>query len=529
MAKRSGQGVKVKMKWKREILRLHFQCGFKNNEIAEMVNHSKSTVSKILNQAKSSGIDGFEIVEVFSDQELDLELEKHNKKTSKSKNIYRELPNWEYIKTEIKKKGVTLQLLYDEYKGQVNLPVSKTWFYTHYKKYINYEQARMTFEHKAGEKIFVDYSGLTFKIYKTHDEIDFEAEVFVGCLGFSDAIFCCLSRSQKVEDWCEAHVKCFEYFNGVPTMIVPDNLKSGVTKACKYDPVLNQTYHKLAQHYKVAVLPARVRKARDKAKAEKAVQTIQREIIAPLRNERFYSLAEAEKAVSEKLEVLNNRKLQKEDYSRWEKFNNVEKDCLRSLPDYPFEIFNWKTGKVGIDYHVEVEKKRYSVPYEHLHQHVEIRHNQRLVEVYFANKRIASHVKVHHPYKNYSTIHEHMPSHHKKYAEWNDARLINWAKECGPSMGIFAQKLLSSFTIPEQGYRQIIGVIGFVKSYPLESVEKACKWASSCGCLSYGKVKMWLEENSQKIPKKEKNKAVQHQNLRDKKEFLDSGINVSEG
>jgi transposase len=490
-----------------------------NNAIAKITNRSKSTISGILNQAKIAGFDSYELVEILSEQELKEELDKNGSGIPTNKNFNRDLPDWEQVHRENQRKGVTLKLLYQEYKNSVQNPVGRSWFYDRYKKYVKNSKATMTFEHKAGEKLFVDYSGLTFKIYNTHDQVAFEAEVFVGCLGFSDAIFCGISKSQGLEDWCDLHVKCFEYFGGVPTMVIPDNLKSGVTSPCRYEPTINRTYHKLAEHYQIAVIPARVKKARDKAKVEKAVQTIQREILAPLRNHRFYSFTDACSAIKDKLDELNNRKLQKEPFSRWEKFHEVEKDCLRTLPQYPFEIFEWRKATVAIDYHVEVEKKRYSVPYENLGEQVEVRHNNKLVEVYKGNKRLASHKKIHNQYHRFSTIPEHMPSHHQKYAEWNPGRIISWANEYGNDVKIFAQRLLASLKLPEQGYKRIQGVMSLSNSYPKEDLNKACKWACNNNSYSYKTVKTWLENNSQKLTSKKKSEIIEHKNLRSKAEF----------
>jgi len=493
--------------------------GLGNNEIARILGRSSSTVSSILSSAKRAGFDSYNLVEILSDSELEQELGQNQTISGRESPTLKDIPDWKEIRREYQKKGVTLLLLYEEYRDGVANPLGKTSFYEGYKRYCLKDKATMSFEHKPGDKAFVDFSGLKVPIYDPGGGPVLYCEVFVGVLGYSDLIYADLCQSQGVEDWIDQHIRCLEYFQGVPALIVPDNLKSGVTKACRYEPQINISYQKFAEHYAVGIIPARVRKARDKAKVEKAVQSVQRQILAKLRNRKFYSMAEAREALRELLDLLNHKQFQKVPGSRWE-LHKEEKQYLKPLPDQAYEMCSFKEATVGFDYHVQVDSKRYSVPYELLQKKVVVRHNSRIVEIFHDNRTVAVHPKIHDPRRKFSTIAEHMPSHHRKYAQWNPGRMIRWAESIGSNVKNFAEDTLNKLAIPEQGFHRLSGIYSLANKYSSENLDRACKAAIGSQLYSCKYVKNWLENNCETVSKEEKNKRIiKHENLRQRQEF----------
>jgi len=512
------QGVKLCMKWKREILRHHFQLKMGNNEIARILGKSPSTVSGVLTKAKSAGIDSFQMVEILQDKELENALE--TAKVSEETNPCEEfdIPDWESVLRESRKKGVTIFLLYQEYCQEASNPRGKTWFYTELKRFRQAKEARMSFSYQPGERLFVDFSGLKLRI-NTGDGGHQDLEVFVAVSGYSDLIYADLCDSQAVPDWIEMHNNCFEYFGGVPRIIVPDNLKSAVSKACRYEPDINPTYRQLAEHYSCAIIPARVKKARDKARVEKAVQSVQRQILAVMRNLDFFSKQEARKEFFRLLQELNQKPFQKEEGCRFSKFEE-EKESLTPLPENKFRVCETKELKVAFDYHIAVDKKRYSVPYQLLHKQVMVRIEKRIIEIFYDGERVALHQRIQDPKIKFSTIYEHMPSHHKAYAEWNPGRIINWANQYGAGVKKFAGALLASMKIPEQGFTRLSGIFNLSKKYSPQELNRACEAAIRCSSYSYKYVKQWLKDNAIEQSKSvSKPENIQHENLQGKQAF----------
>jgi transposase len=319
-----------------------------------------------------------------------------------------------------------------------------------------------------------------------------------------------------LRSWINSHVHVFEYFDGVPEILVSDNLKSGVNKACRYEPDINPTYLDMAQHYGTSIIPARPGKPRDKAKAEAGVLLAERWILAALRNRTFFSLGELNQAIREKLTSLNNRKFQKLDSSRSELFKTIEKPALKPLPSSPYEFAQWKIATVNIDYHIEVDHHCYSVPYQLVRRQVDVRITSTTVEVLFKNRRVASHRRSYHK-GGFTTVNEHRPNSHQKYLEWTPSRIIGWAGQNGPHTRELVTRIIESKPHPEQGYRSGLGVIRLAKKYSPGRLEAACQRALNIKAYSYKSVNSILQNglDQQALPFDEPQPVIiSHPNIR---------------
>jgi transposase len=307
----------------------------------------------------------------------------------------------------------------------------------------------------------------------------------------------------------------FSFFGGVPEIVVPDNLKAGVKNPCRYEPDLNPTYQDLAEHYGVAVIPARSGKPKDKAKAEVGVQVAERWILARLRNRTFFSLADLNHAIRELLGLLNERPMKHLERSRREFFELLDRPALRPLPEQPYVFATWKKARVNIDYHVEFDKHYYSVPYTLIHEEIDIRATQSTVEIFFKNKRVASHPRVKSPGRH-TTLAEHMPTAHQKYLEWTPERLVRWAQSIGAHTAQLVQALLDSRKHPQQAYRSCLGLLRLAKRYGEERLEAACRRAFPAGIISYKGVKNILDAKLDQVEPEEPSTVVpeSHENVR---------------
>jgi transposase len=322
--------------------------------------------------------------------------------------------------------------------------------------------------------------------------------VFVATLGASSYTYAEAQESQAMKSWIGGHVRAFEFFGGVAEILVPDNTKTAITSPCRYEPDLNPTYQDMAEHYTTAVIPARVRHPRDKAKVETGVQVVEYWVIAPLRKRQFFSIDEINQAMRERLEALNNREMRHLGKSRHELFEELDRPALKSLPERVYELAEWKRAKVSIDYHVEYGGHYYSIPYQLIHKNVNIRATENIVEVFLKGKRVASH-KRDDSRGRHSTLPEHMPEAHRKYAEWNPERFIRWAEKSGSATAQMVKHLLSSRQHPEQGYRSSLGLLRLESRYGKERLEAACHRALSFGLHSYKGVKNILEAGLDKV------------------------------
>jgi transposase len=374
----------------------------------------------------------------------------------------------------------------------------------------------MRFTHKAGEKMFVDFSGDRAHYQDPVTGKVIEAELFVSVLGASSYIFARAVPDQTKESFVDCNIKALEFYGGCPECIVPDNLKAGVTDACYYDPEINKTFAAMAEHYHIAVLPARVAKARDKAKVESGVLQAQRRILAVLRNRTFFSITELNKAIYEEMEKLNRRPMKLIDKSRYDLFVEIEKSVLKPLPLERFVIASWIKAKVHIDYHVAVEKTYYSVPYTLIGQNLDIRYTGSVVEIYHKGKRVASHMRINKP-GAFVTENLHMPHEHRQYLEWTPERIKLWGEKIGPHTRELMDQIMEHRDHPEHGFRGCLGIIRLSKTYSPERVENACKRALELQAYNYRSVKSLLERNLENLtPGERKNIVPLHANIRGK-------------
>lgn len=478
---------RLSMRKIKEILRLR-ALGLTNRQIAGSINSSHSTVGEYLRRADAAGV-GWQSAAEMDEGVLEEALFKKPVLPAK-----RPKPDFVYIHRELKRKGVTLKLLWREYLEANPDGYRYTQFCHRYKKWAGRQNPVMRQSHKAGEKMFVDYAGLTMPIIDPSTGEVSEAQIFVAALGASNLTFAEATASQDLFSWIGSHVRAFSFFGGVPQVLVPDNLKSGITKSCRYEPDLNPTYAEMAAHYGVAVIPARVRKPRDKAKVETAVQIVERQILAPLRNHTFFAVAELNAAMAPLLKELNQKPFAKLEGSRISVFESLEKPALGPLPAYPYEYAEFKIVRVNIDYHIEVDRHYYSVPHQLIGHQLNVRLTASVVEVLGGGKRITSHRRSH-VRGGATTKDEHRPEAHRHHQKWPPERIIAWAAKTGPQTAQLAEAILKKKKHPEQGYRSCQGLIRLAKKYPPERMEAACRVATQAGAHTYKSVKNILEKN----------------------------------
>jgi transposase len=385
--------------------------------------------------------------------------------------------------------------------------------YGRWKKKLN---PTMRQRHRAGEKIFVDFSGKKPHLVDPRTGEIVEVELFVGVLGASNYTYVEATRSQDLESWVGAHQRMLEYFEGSSEIWIPDNLKSGVVRADRYEPGVNRTYEELAEHYGAVVIPARVRKPKDKPKVEAGVLLAQRWILAVLRNQTFFSLSGLNEAIWKQLEILNGREMQKLGESRRELFERVDRPALKPLPQERYEIATWAECRVKIDYHVEVDKYYYSVSYQLIHEQVETRATKSVVEIYFKGRRVASHQRLRAD-QRFSTKPEHMPRSHREHLEWTPSRLTAWAVKTGPATGRLVSEILKRCHHLEQGYRSCLGIMSLGRHFDENRLEAACARAEKLDSYGYRTVKNILSSGLDRIPleqETESSPSPEHENIR---------------
>lgn len=482
----------------KEIMRLHHEKELSNGLIANALGVTKTTVSTYLYLARRSGIN-WPVGEEIGDAELQERLFSVKGRTKEP--AAKPLPDFELIHTELKRKGVTLQLLWEEYRKMQAGGYGYTQFCHYYHQWAKQLDVSMRQHHKAGEKLFIDYAGQKIPITDPKTSEVRPAEMFVAVLGASNYTYAEASLTQQLPDWIGSHVRTFEYFQGAPAICVPDNLKSGITRPCRYEPGINQTYEDMATHYGTVVIPARVAKPKDKAKVENAVLVVERWILARLRDQTFYSLSEANEAIWKLLEELNTRPMQELKKSRKEVFEEVERRALLPLPQERYIMAEFSICRVNIDYHIEVENHYYSVPYRLAREKVEIMLTPLIIEVFHDGKRAASHRRSYQKH-GFTTLPEHMPESHRRYAEWTPSRIISWGRSKGEVVGVLFEKILESRRHPEQGFRSCLGIIRLEKKYGIERVVAACRKAfalKAYGC-AYQIIKRMLINKTESQP-----------------------------
>lgn len=477
-----------------EILRQRHELKRSYRDVAQSLNISISTVSMYLTGAKKANI-SWPLPSDLSEQELqDKILLPATQSESK-----KPLPDYENVHQEYRKKGVTLRLLWREYRDTYPDGLSYNRYCIHYRAFAKTIEPVMRQVHKAGEKTFVDYAGTTVEwIDPATGEILY-AQIFVGTLGASQLIFCEATETQSLPDWFSSHINMFEYFGGVTNIVVPDNLKSATTKAHRYDPDINTNYQHFSEHYGFAIVPARVREPKDKALAETAVGIITRQIIAAIRNITFTSIAEINAAIKPRLHALNNQHFQKMKTSRRALFESLDKPTLKQLPLDRYQYADWIKARVHIDYHFVFDYHYYSVPYQYIQKEVQIRASAKTVECFLDGKRIASHIRNYKKYK-YTTLTEHMPSAHRAHAEWGPERMKRWAKKIGAQTEKFINAMITSRAFPEQAYRGCLGVLRLGKRFGEDRLEKACEIALSVGANRFKQIESILKNQLDKLP-----------------------------
>ena len=453
-----------------DILRLRHEAGLSLRGISQALHIGYGTVADYLKRADQAGV-SWPIPAELGERELGRLLFPTQPVTGHRRFSDPDFPT---IHQELKRKGVTKQLLWQEYRQQYSDDgYSYAQFCHRYLQWLGYQQRSMRQVHRAGEKLFVDYCGPTMTVVNPDTGEIRTAQIFVAVLGASNYTFACASWSQKQADWLNAHVQAFEFFGGVPAVVVPDNLKSAVHKTHRYEPDINPSYQQLAAHYGVAVVPARPYKPKDKAKAEVAVQIVERWIMARLRHQTFFTLASLNAAIRLLLDDLNQRPFKKLPGSRLSQFEQLDKPLLRALPTQAYQYAEIKQARVHIDYHIEYDNHYYSVPHHLVKQSVEVQASGQTVAIYHQCQRIASHVR---SYRKgaHSTCVEHMPRSHQAMHEWSPGRFLRWAADIGPETCEVVKHLLQEKRHKEQSYRRILALLGNAKKYGRERLNKAC-------------------------------------------------------
>ena len=483
----------------REVLRLK-AAGLNIREIAEGTGAARTTVYEYLVRAEGAGL-SWPLPEDMDDEALEAHL---FPPATAELARRRPVPDWREVHRELRSgKHVTLRLLWLEWKEAHPDGWGYSQFCAHYERWRGCQDVVMRLSYPAGDRMFVDFSGDKVPVTDPGTGEVAQAEVFVAVLGCSGMLYVEATRDQGLGSWLMAHVHAWEAYGGVTVATTPDNLRSGVTKACYYDPEINASYADLARHYSTVILPTRTYRPRDKAAVEAGVLVVERWVLAPLRKLQFFSLAELNKAIRQKVAELNERAFRGEPTSRRELFEGLERPALKPLPAQRYELAEWKKVTVNIDYHVEhrdISRCRYySVPYTLVHQKLELRATASIIEVFKAGRRVASHPREH-GRRRYVTDPAHMPPSHRAHLEWTPSRLVSWASTVSPHAAALAEKMLASRPHPEHSYRACLGLMALAKRYGNERLGAACERALASGAISYTSVKSILAQNLDRAP-----------------------------
>ena len=489
-----------------------------SRKIAASLVVGATTVVDCLQRARAAGV-SWPLLDDLSDEALEARLFPASTALAEIR-ARRPQPHWPTIHRELRRPGVTLQLVWEEHRAAHPEGYGYSRFCELYRAWEGRLSPTMRQTHVAGERLFVDYTGTTLDVIDASTGEAMPAQLFVAALGASNYTYAEATWTQGLADWIGSHTRTFAFFDGVSAMVVSDNLKSGITKACFYEPAVNRTYAEMAAHYDTAVVPARPNKPRDKAKVEVAVQVATRWIIAKLRNRRFFSLGELNAAIAELVTALNNRVTRHLGASRRALFDDLERSALKKLPAEPYAYAEWKECRAGLDYHVEIEKHYYSVPHALLRETMWARITARTIEVFHRGKRVAAHVRSS-SNRQHTTVREHMPSSHQRYADWTPERIQRQANEIGPKTSALVEIILRERTHPEQGFRACIGILRHAKSFGRERLEAACDRALEIGARSYTSVTSILKTNlDRKRPAPATDgPAIAHTNIRGSRYF----------
>ena len=477
-------GKRVSMRKTREVLRLHFDLKLGQRQIGRSANLSQSTVHDYLIRFKAAGL-GWPLPAQMSEAELEAALFPAPAGKSLKPRAEGPLPDFAHIHEELQRhKHTTRQLLWEEYRAAHPEGYGYSRFCELYQQWRSDRDLVLRQEHRPGEKLFVDWAGATIPLYDPRTGEARPASLFVAVLGASNYTYAEASEDQQLASWIGAHVRAFEFLGGCTRLVIPDNAKTGVSKACRYEPDLNPTYQEMATHYGVGVLPTRPRKPRDKAKVEVGVQIAERWIVAALRHRKFFSLPELNRAITELLEKLNARPFKKRPGYRRSLFLEVDRPALRPLPIERFDLSVWSRATVNIDYHIQFDASFYSVPHTLARQTVEVRATPTTIEIFHKGQRVASHARARKPYTAVTNP-EHRPASHRAHLDWPPSRMVAWARTVGPHTAAVVERILEAYPHPEMGYRSCLGVIRLGRRYPAARVEAAAERALRTGAVSY--------------------------------------------
>ena len=507
--------MRLPMRKIREVLRLRAE-GFSGRLVAQSLSLGRATVSDYFRRADIEGLSW-----PLADDLGDVELERLLFPRSVGKlRTSPPQPDWTYVHGELRRKGVTLALLWEEYRAVHRDGYGYSRYCELYTRWEGRLSPVMRQRHPAGERLFVDYAGATIDIICPKTGEIRTAQLFVASLGASNYTYVEASWTQSLPDWISSHVRAFEFFGGVPVQVVCDNLKAGVTKACFYDPAINRTYGDMANHYDTAIVPARPRKPKDKAKVEGAVLLAERWILARLRNQRFFGLHEVNAAIRPLLDQLNSKLTRHLGASRKDLFERLDRPALKPLPVEPYVYAQWKQCRAGLDYHIDVDRHYYSVPHQLLKQKLWARITARTVEIFHKGQRVAAHSRMS-GNRQHSTYRDHMPAHHRFREDWTPEKIRRQAARIGSNTEAFVEVVMRQRKHPEQGYRTCMGVMRLAKTFGRERLEAACDRALQINAHSYSSLHSILKnglDRQRRAPATD-GPAITHPNIRGAKYF----------
>jgi transposase len=481
------------MKKIRDVLRLTHAMGMSRRLVGEATGIGKTAVGEYVRRAAVAGL-SWPIPDEIDDAELEQRL---FPPTDAVSSAARNEPDWSHIHAELKRRGVTLALLWQEYRAEHAQGYAYSWFCERYSDWRKCISPTMRQTHVAGEKLFVDWAGDTVPLFDAATGQERHAHIFVAALGASNYTYAEGRWTEMLPDWIGAHVNALAAIGGVPKALVPDNLKAGITKPSRYEPGINRTYQDLADHYGCVVLPARVMKPRDKAKVEVAVQIVQRFVLAKLRNRRFFSLAELNAAIRDCVAAVNAKIMRRVGKSRNELLETLDRPALDALPNAAYCYAEWKRARVAPDYHIEIAGHYYSVPSKLIREIVETPITSATVEIFHKGQRVASHA-FSAVSNRHTTITEHMPSAHRRYAEWTPAKMMSEAAKVGSATVALFEAIMKAKPHPEQGFRSCLGIIGLIRSYGVTRLEAASRRGNDIGATSYGSIASILKHGLDK-------------------------------
>lgn len=507
-------GKRLSMRKIREVLRLKWGAGLSGRTVAERCGIGRTTAREYVQRAVRAGL-SWPLPAELTDAQLEQLL---FPPASTVPGCERPLPDWQEVHDDLRRKGVTLLLLWEEYKAAHPEGFQYSRFCDLYRAWNRKLPLWMRQDHRAGEKLYVDYTGMTTPVTDPKTGEARQAQVFVATFGASHYTYAEATWTQTLPDFIASHVRAFAYFGGVSELIVPDNLKQGVTSPCRYDPDLNRTYERLAEYYGCAILPARVRKPQDKSPVELGVQGIEQRVLAKLRNRVFFSLAELNKAIAGLLLEYNQRSFQQREGSRRSLFEKLDQPALKPLPPKPYEYAKWTQARVSLDYHVYVrdDKHYYSVPHKLVGHKLDVRLSATHIECFDCGTRVASHLRSRKEH-GHTTRPEHMPKSHREHAKWTPERIIRWVGKAGKAAAEVAEKIIDDRPHPEQGFRACRGLIRLGEKYGADRLEAACARALVLQSSRYKTVNEILKHNLDKQPLPQtqpETPAIEHDNVR---------------